>query len=535
MTDSAADIPPADDPARAHVRDARAALDRGAKPEARAHFLAALKHDPDNVTALRHLGAFALEAGNMAEAADSFRRATLADPADADTYHDLATALLALDLTEEATLALDAALGIDPRHEAALYDRARLYADAGEWRQAGQRYLAIVKRNPQHFDAVYNRANILFKFKHFDQAATWFAEAAKLRPDDVRPILNLGLSYRYAGFPVEAIRCYDHVLEMEPGHAQARFMRANARLLTGDYAGGFADYEARRELPDAFRYDTGLPEWDGVVDIAGKCLLLTGEQGMGDTIMFLRFAALLVGRGARVRLLCHDPLVPWLSRAPGFDAVGGPRQAPDLAEGCDLTVPLMSLPHLLGATLDNLPAGTGWYLKAPPAPAGLVSGSPNLKVGLCWAGNARFAMDRFRSATLADLAPVLAVPGVEFYSLQVGGASAVPAGLTDLAPQLTDFAVTAGVIGGLDLVISADTAVAHAAGAMGVRTWVFLPAVNDWRWLTKRADSPWYASVHLYRQPRLGDWTAPMAAMAGDLERLKAEATGPAEEHAAHE
>jgi hypothetical protein len=179
----------------------------------------------------------------------------------------------------------------------------------------------------------------------------------------------------------------------------------------------------------------------------------------------------------------------------------------------------MSLPLLSGTTLDTIPS-PGGYLQADPArtavwdkrlPAGL-------RVGLVWAGNPAHSNDRRRSIPPEALAPLLAVAPSAFVSLQVGPSAAAPIhGLASHATELTDFAETAALVAALDLVITVDTAVAHLAGALGVRTWVMLPAAPDWRWLRDRTDSPWYSSMRLFRQDTPGDWTGVLAHVAAAL------------------
>jgi hypothetical protein len=195
-------------------------------------------------------------------------------------------------------------------------------------------------------------------------------------------------------------------------------------------------------------------------------------------------------------LIAHS--MPWLELSSG-------PQPPS-----DTQSTLLSLPHLLGTTLDTIPAPVP-YIHAPPqaiARLGTVIGQgTELKVGLVWAGNPNHQLDHHRSLSLAALAPILAVEDVRFFSLQIGTASGgVLPDVTDLAPELTDFAQTAGAIANLDLVISVDTSVAHLAGAMGKPVWIMLPFVPDWRWLLDREDSPWYPTARLFRQKTRGDW-----------------------------
>jgi hypothetical protein len=253
------------------------------------------------------------------------------------------------------------------------------------------------------------------------------------------------------------------------------------------------------------------------------------EQGLGDTIQFCRFARLAAARGATVVLGVDATLRRLMTRLEGVAEVNCPGD-PDA--GADLFCPLLSLPARLGLTLADatMPAP---YLRADPVSVagwrGRLAGLPGRKVGLVWAGNPRFGnlmaprMDLRRSIALASLARLLAVPGVTFVSLQKGEASAQAAGspVVDWTDELDDFADTAALIEALDLVISVDTAVAHAAGALGRPVWVLNRFDRCWRWMTDRTDTPWYPTMRLFTQTQPGVWDDVVEAAAGALARLE--------------
>jgi hypothetical protein len=241
--------------------------------------------------------------------------------------------------------------------------------------------------------------------------------------------------------------------------------------------------------------------------------LLHSEQGFGDTIQFIRYAPLLARQGARVVVECQPELRSLLRGVEGVQHL--------LAQGeplppFDLHAPLLSLPLAFGTRLGSIPAQVP-YLKADPALAeawrGKVAGDGRrLKIGLAWAGSPARKGDRQRSVSLSALAPLAAVKGADFYSLQKGPAAEQAKNpppemrLMDLTAELKDFADTAALIASLDLVISVDTAVAHLAGAMARPVWTLLEFVPAWRWLLDREDSPWYPTMRLFRQPSRGDW-----------------------------
>jgi hypothetical protein len=242
--------------------------------------------------------------------------------------------------------------------------------------------------------------------------------------------------------------------------------------------------------------------------------LLHAEQGLGDTIHFIRYAPLVQARGGKVVVECQRPLLQLLGRCAGIDKLIGQGTA---LPGFDVHAPLLSLPFLFRTTLATIPATVPYVFAEPVlveawrrelAPIG------SFKIGISWQGNPQHAWDRVRSIPLSQFAPLAGLPGVHLFSLQKGpGSEQVPNAafpITDLAGRLDEqsgpFMDTAAVMKNLDLIITADTALAHLAGALGVPVWIPLHFPPDWRWLLERDDSPWYPTVRLFRQQRRGDW-----------------------------
>jgi hypothetical protein len=301
----------------------------------------------------------------------------------------------------------------------------------------------------------------------------------------------------------EAIGRFARALEFDPSLAQARLNMAMARLALGEYAAGWPDYEARwRSVNYPAPRGYSQPLWDGRADLAGKTILLYFEQGLGDTIQFARYVPLLAQRGARVVLETPKPLARLFRSLPGVASLpcaGDP--PPDF----DFHAPLLSLPLAFQTTVDSIPASVP-YLHAEPV-------KTEASIGLCWAGNPSNPNDWNRSIPLADLVPLLEVPGGRFLSLQKilrKGDEEILAGRANVDVESdrrgADFADTAALVTALDLVITVDTAVAHLAGALGRPVWVLLPFSAHWAWLRERQDSPWYPTVRLFRQPCPGDW-----------------------------
>jgi hypothetical protein len=361
-----------------------------------------------------------------------------------------------------------------------------------------------------------------------EQAEAHFHEAIAADRAYLAARVSHGDLLRRQGRVEEATRAYDAALAIEPNHNGARFGRAFVRLMTGDLPGGWQDYEfrpAQRGPPEpALR-----PRWRGE-DLTGKVLLLYAEQGIGDSLQFLRYASVLAARGARVLAAVPVAIMELARRVPGVEGVIAPSPVLPRFDWC---CPLPSLPGICGTELATIP-GAVPYLSPPPERlaswrnrlAAVPKLSTALKVALVWAGNPSHPNDHRRSMRFADLLPLLTGVDCHYWLLQKGPPAAQaappPAGvsLDSIGEDLRDFADTAAVVAMADLVISVDTALCHLAGALGRPVWTLLPFAPDWRWLLDRADSPWYPTMVLYRQQRPGDWAGVIERVARDLNVL---------------
>ena len=297
----------------------------------------------------------------------------------------------------------------------------------------------------------------------------------------------------------QALASYAEALALEPDNVDANFNAAVTRLCMGDYRGGWKQYEHRWKRKDlAVQRDAySQPIWDGEQDLNGKMVLLHAEQGLGDTIQFVRYAPLAAARGATVLLAVQPPLKILMCSVPGISGVFTDGET---LPNFDLRCPLLSLPLAFGTELATVPANIP-YLR--PLEERLVKwrqrmpASGRLRVGLCWAGNGVHLNDRNRSIPLERFANLVSVPNLEFFSVQKDVNEAQAAllrdyGVIQLGQEFADFADTAAVVAMLDLLISVDTSVAHLAGAMGKAVALLLPFSPDFRWLLNRNDSPWY-------------------------------------------
>jgi hypothetical protein len=285
--------------------------------------------------------------------------------------------------------------------------------------------------------------------------------------------------------------------------------------LQGDFAGGWSDYEARWQQAGFALPPYKQPRWNGS-PLGGKTILLWAEQGLGDTVQFIRYAPLVKQRGGRIIVASQPALIRLLQSCPGIDQLVAKDTPPP---PFDVYAPLMSVPGIMGTTMTNVP-GTVPYLHADPT---LVehwrrelAALKGFKIGIAWQGNPGYRKDRFRSVPLAYFEPLSRISGVQLLSLQKGPGTEQLAALNprwpvlDLGGRLDEasgpFRDTAAIMQVLDLVIASDSVVAHLAGALGVPVWVALPRMPDWRWMLHREDSPWYPTMRLFRGTRDGQW-----------------------------
>jgi hypothetical protein len=327
-----------------------------------------------------------------------------------------------------------------------------------------------------------------------------------------------------------ALSSYADAAATEAMRAEAVWCQSLARLRLGQFARGWREFEWRWQqrswAPQRRNFIERL--WLGREPLAGRTILLHAEQGFGDTLQFVRYAKRVAALGPTVLLEVQSQLKSLLS---GVDGVAQIFARGEPLPDFDLHCPLMSLPLAFGTTLDSIPAEVP-YLRAPADRFARwrdrLGEKRSRRVGITWAGSALHKNNHQRSIALDRFALLLAAPDIEFVNLQKetteADASALRgrANVVQIGDELTDFADTAAVISLLDLVVTADTSVAHLAGALGRPVWVLLPFAPDFRWLLNREDSPWYPTARLFRQPRLGDWESVIARVRDDLERLTA-------------
>jgi len=464
-----------------------------------------------------------LNAGRAQDAAVLLTEASQRHPGDARILALNGRALLALGRTGPASGALFLAAELRPGDAAIQAALGAALFDSGDAAQAMVHCLNAFRLTPDAAHAT-TLSCVLIALGHYNEALALAGHALEQQPRCFEALVNRAIALEGLGRFADAVHAGQRAVAASPDSAVARHNLAVTRLSMGQMTAEVWDlYEWRLLLKGKPAWLDTVPRWDGE-DISGRTILLHAEQGLGDTLQFVRYAPLVAARAGRVILAVQPALARLLRTVPGVDhvvAVGG------VLPLFDVVCPLLSLPRLLGTTLDSIPPALPYADDYAPW-EDRTQGAPDaLRVGLVWAGSKGFVDDRQRSLQAAELMGLAGLPGVQFYSLQrhEPGGTALPRelGAIDLMDGVQDFADTAARVAGLDLVIAVDTAVAHLAATMGKPVWLLSRFRGCWRWLLDRADSPWYPSLRIIRQAQPNDWSSAIAEIRRDLAALALE------------
>jgi len=513
------------------LQKAEAAYERCALDEARRLCAALLERRPGETRAMCLMASIAADAGQTEDGLRWAQRAAAADPDSASPHYVTGRLWQGAGRLPEAEASYRRAVQLQPGHARAQNNLGSVLHMQGKLEAALVAYRRALELDPSLPQANQNYASIVRDAGALARAAEDYRRHTQANPNDAQAFNDLGNTLRELGRHDEALAAYGRALTLNPGLAEAHFSRAFVQLLLGDYAQGWKEYEWRWRIP-AFNAPArrfAQPIWDGGALSRGN-ILLHAEQGLGDTLQFVRYASLVAQRCAGVMLECQAELQGLMEPVAGVQCV--------VAQGETLPAfaghaPLLSLPGIFGTTLDSVP-WAGPYVHADASRVAswrdaLLPDEPRLRVGLVWAGRPQQWDDRKRTISLAMLAPLAAATGVTFYSLQKGAAAAEaaapPAGmkLVDPSARIADFSDTAALASLLDLVITIDTSVAHLAGAMGLPVWVLTAHAPDWRYHLGREDNPWYPTMRLFRQERDGDWTGAIGRVAAALQHRAAQ------------
>jgi tetratricopeptide (TPR) repeat protein len=488
-----------------------------------------LGHDDEDIEALLLRGLAIGVRSEAAAAAPILNRVGLARSGFAHPCRDLAQMLIAQDKAAFVEAQYRACLALTPDDLRLRYGLAEWLRERGDGEAAIPLLAPALLAHPDNAEAHYEMGQALAEAGRFAEAAESFGKAIASDPAPAAFWANLGMMLKVEGQPDAALRAYGEALARAPNDRLIRMNRVVAQLHAGRFAEAWPDADLVFAQPGSARlpFDRRLPPLSDRPDLRGRTVLVFQEEGLGDTLQFMRYLPLLALRGARVAVAVPPALTRLLRTVPGVaDVPEGDAPVPQHDFHCSFN----GLPRAFETTLETIPCVVP-YVAADPVlvrhwAARLALGN-GLRVGICWAGQARpwlagfVALDQRRSTSLATLAPLAAVPGIQLVSLQKGPASAEisAAGfdLLDVMDEVRDFADTAAIVANLDLVISVDTSVVHLAGAVGKPVFLLDRYDNCWRWLSGREDSLWYPTLRIFRQQRSGDWAPVIARVATAL------------------
>jgi tetratricopeptide (TPR) repeat protein len=498
----------------AHYNLGNAYQEKGKLDEAVASYCQELKLKPAHAQAHNNLGIAYKYQGKLDEAVACFHRALELRPDEAEVYSNLGTALVEQGKLDKALDSYRRALELRPDYAIAHYNLGNALQAQGKLEQAVASYHQALELKPDDPVAQNNLGNVYQAQEKLDEAVACYRRALQLEPDYAEAYSNLGNAFRQLRRFDESLASYAQALRIKADCAEALFNRSLLRLLVGDFQRGWPEYEWRWKTGQLVERKFSQPLWDGN-PLEGRTILLHAEQGFGDTIQFVRFAPLVKERGAAVILECQRGLLPLLEGVAVDRLVGEGQEIPSF----DVHAPLLSLPGIFKTRLNTIPANIPYLFAKPPlverwrARLQQIAG---YQIGVAWQGSPGYRSDRDRSINLTHFTTLARIPGVRLISLQKGTGTNQLSDVRDLLPitdfrdELDDtngpFMDTAAIMQSLDLVIAADTAVAHLAGALGVPVWLALSFVPHWPWLLDRTDSPWYPTMRLFRQKRPGDW-----------------------------
>jgi tetratricopeptide (TPR) repeat protein len=553
-----------------HMRLGIAYQGLGRIDEAIAHLKRARQLRRDDGLVHFHLGVAQAAKGRINDAAHSYQRAIHYRPKFVSAHYQLADLLARAGAVNAAVAAYQKVLELQPRRDDAFVDLGNALRRCNKEAIAVRCYQRALELNPRSISALNNLSNVLRDQKRpklaeklmrravflapenpllhnglglaleqlgqADEAFSCYGKALELRPEYANAHYNLGGLLYERGDYEQAAACYRRAIELDPDKPEAHYRLACLWLLKGDFAPAWPKYEQRWKLAEARKTVRQFerPAWQGE-PLNGKTLLLVAEQGLGDTLQFVRYAKLVKERGAHVLLACPRRLRRMLASCPGVDAVVD-QDAADKSQ-FDVFASLLSLPGLFQTSLDTIPNDVPYLF---PEADIVDSWRPRiealggLRVGIAWQGKTSYMRDSTRSIPLAYFEPLTKIPGVQLLSLQKGDGRhqlnnhCADGAVYDLASELDGgddaFIDTAAVMKHLDLVITSDTSIAHLAGGLGVPVWVALSYAPEWRWLLSRDDSPWYPTMKLFRQPRVNDWKSTFELIEESLRRMAAAA-----------
>lgn len=482
--------------------------------------------DSNNIQALLRSGSLLQKLRQEAVAIKAFKKILTLQPNNVHALMALAICLQSMELHHEAIGYYQKIMALQPDNAQVYVNLGVAYKKIESYDEAIECYEKAIKLSPE-VDYIYtNFANALTSANRRAEAIEQYNKALALNPNSSEAFNGLGYAQHCQADFINAEINFNKALAINPNHVEAHFNKSLNYLMQGQLKEGWEEYDWRMKKPEMAPMISKIPYplWDGS-SLDGRTLIIFAEQGFGDNIQFVRYLPMIQKNGGKIIFSTRPELYRLFEQITSIDRL---TNRGELTSDVDCYLPLLSLPRLFNTTLETIPAEVP-YLHAYESDINLLKDimyvkKGILKVGVCWTGSPTHKNTHNRSCQLSDFKPLFKVDKVKFYSLQkafddLNIPSNVP--LVDLSAHLTDFAMTAAALEQLDLIITVDTSVAHLAGALGKPVWNMLSFQNDWRWMRNRTDSPWYPTMRLYRQPKLGDWDSVFNKIKSDLIHFK--------------
>lgn len=496
---------------------------KGKLGDAKSHYERAVTLQPTYAAAFCNLGVVLQNLGDLDGSVACQVRAIELRPDLAEAHNNLGLLLKQLGKPEEARAHYERAIILKPNYVEALCNLGVLLQHQDRPQESLDSFLKALSLRPDFAPAFDNLGNTLRQMGRLEESAACHKRAIEIAPRFAVAHNNLGVTLRKQGLLSAARESHDRALALQPSVPDFRWNLALIDLLEGKFEAGWLGYESRHERTENRPRSFSQPLWRGE-SLDGKAVLLHSEQGLGDSIQFLRYVPMVSAAGGKVILNVPASLRRLAEMLPGVQHI---TVDSDPLPSFDFHAPLMSLPLAFKTRLESIP-GEVPYLQVPEDALQTAQAIPwdakKVRVGLVWSGNPKCTEDQNRSLKLEHFQSLFGLESCAFYSLQIGGAAdqiaAFEGGIFDLRAAIHDFADTAALMTHLDLIITADTSVAHLAGALARPTWTLIPFAPDWRWLMEREDSPWYPTMRLFRQTTFGDWSLVMDRVLRELSQF---------------
>ncbi len=491
--------------------------------------------DPNNYFAQFNYAKSLVESGDNKKAIIYNENAIKIDPKNKEVWLNYGQNLKNLKLYSKSLECYDKALNIDPKYIEALVNKSDILIIKRNYLEALNildrvLLLDFSKENIELLAIVWlNRGVIFLEIGKYEDSLACFNEAININPKEALSWCNKGILLSNLKRYDESLFHFDQAIKLEPNYAESYFNKASTKLLLSDFENGWKLYKYRWKKNDfeQYRY-SNIIELNSVENLKSKKILVWYEQGLGDTIQFSRYIYKLIDLGAEVTFEVQKDIIPFFKDQ--FDCKIKELSLKNNNDYFDYQVPLLNLPYLFKTSINTIPLSQG-YLKVQDRDKiiywreRLKLLKDKLNVGIAISGNSNHMHNHIRSIPLIKMKKFF--KDVNFFIIQKGLNDEDMKVLNNytkinfLGNEINNFLDTAAIVENMDLIISIDTSLIHLAGALGKKSFLLLPFVSEWRWLTDRDDSPWYKSIKIFRQKFMGDWNSVINQIEFEFSELK--------------